>query len=74
MEKVNLSEVNNDNVVGLIQHLLVEGDVDTITNIWCDYNTKVCQQKFQEIQKLTDNSIYKEQIDNLIKAKFGIFS
>jgi len=72
-EKINLSDVNDSNVLKIIKGLLKKGDIDTIARIMTDYSTKVNAEKHKEISKICDDSIYKEQIDSLIRGMLGIF-
>jgi hypothetical protein len=71
-ENLNISDVSDSNCITIIKDLLKNGDINTIARIWSDYNSKISPDKYKEIQKLTDNSIYKEQIDSLVRGMLGI--
>lgn len=72
-ENLNISDVSDSNCISMIKDLLKKGDINTIARIMTDYNTKVSSEKHKDINKLIDNSIYKEQIDSLIRGMLGIF-
>lgn len=72
-ENLNISDVSDSNCLTIIKDLLKKGDINTIARIMTDYSTKVSSDKHKEITKLIDNSIYKEQIDSLIRGMLGIF-
>lgn len=72
-EDFNISDVSDSNCLTIIKDLLKKGDVNTIARIMSDYSTKVSSDNHKEIIKLVDNSVYKEQIDSLIRGMLGIF-
>lgn len=72
-ENLNISEVSDSNIIQIVKDLLKSGDINTIARIMTDYNSKVSSDKFKDVTKLIDNSIYKEKIDSLIRSMLGIF-
>jgi hypothetical protein len=72
-ENLNISDVSDSNIIQIVKDLLKKGDINTIARIMTDYNSKVSSDKFKGVTKLIDNSIYKEQIDSLIRGMLGIF-
>jgi len=72
-ENLNISDVSDSNIIQIVKDLLKSGDINIIARIMTDYNSKVSSDKFKDVTEMIDNSIYKEQIDSLIRGMLGIF-
>lgn len=71
--KLNISDINDDNILQVIEDLLKIGDIKNIALIMTDFNTKVTKKLHEEADNLIKNSIYKEEIYSLIRSMLGIF-
>lgn len=71
--RLNISDVDDSNMLKTIKDLLSIGDIDKIASIMTDYNSKCSSQSFKEANELIDKSKYKEEINSLIRGKLGIF-
>ncbi len=72
-KEVNISDVNDNNILEIIKRLLSVGNVNKIADIMTDYNSKCSEEYFENANELIGKSKYKEEIESLIRGKLGIF-
>jgi hypothetical protein len=72
-QNLNSNNINDSNIIETIKFLIEKEDIKSIAKIMSDYNNNVSPEKHQEATNIINNSIHKDDINNLICAMLGIY-